>query len=58
MPDGEIDHSMDPFHGCGDQVQDLESSKMIAGMAGVGHILVGAGLVLLLLSLRTAIRRA
>lgn len=31
---------------------------MIAGMAGVGHMLVGAGLVLLLLSLRTAIRRA
>lgn len=49
---------MDPVHGCGDQVQDLESSKMIAGVAGVGHILVGAGLVLLLLSLRTAIRRA
>ncbi|GGD83717.1 hypothetical protein GCM10007269_28280 [Microbacterium murale] len=40
------------------QVQDLESSKMIAGIAGVGHMLVGAGLVLLLLSLRTAIRRA
>lgn len=39
------------------QVQDLESSKMIAGIAGVGHMLVGAGLVLLLLSLRTAIRR-
>lgn len=40
------------------QVQELESSKMIAGIAGVGHMLVGAGLVLLLLSLRTAIRRA
>ena len=39
------------------QVQDLESSKMIAGIAGVGHMLVGAGFVLLLLSLRTAIRR-
>ncbi len=38
------------------QVQDLESSKMIAGIAGLGHMLVGAGLVLLLLSLRTAIR--
>ncbi|WP_081813781.1 DUF2871 domain-containing protein [Microbacterium sp. CH12i] len=39
------------------QVQDLESSKMIAGIAGLGHMLVGAGFVLLLLSLRTAIRR-
>lgn len=40
------------------QVQRLESSKMIAGIAGLGHMLVGAGFVLLLLSLRTAIRRA
>lgn len=39
------------------QVQDLESSKMIAGIAGLGHMLVGAGLVILLLSLRKAIRR-
>ncbi len=38
------------------QVQGLESSKMITGTAGVGHMLVGAGFVLLLLSLRTAIR--
>lgn len=40
------------------QVQGLESSKMIAGIAGLGHMLVGAGFILLLLSLRTAIRRA
>jgi len=39
------------------QVQGLESSKMIAGIAGVGHMLVGAGFILLLLSVRTAIRR-
>lgn len=39
------------------QVQGVEGSAMIAGIAGTGHMLVGAGLVLLLLSLRTAIRR-
>lgn len=39
------------------QVQGLESSKMIAGIAGLGHMLVGAGFVLLLLSVRSAIRR-
>jgi nitric oxide reductase large subunit len=39
------------------QVQGLESSKMIAGIAGLGHMLVGAGFILLLLSLRAAIRR-
>ncbi|MGM7668479.1 DUF2871 family protein [Microbacterium sp. A93] len=39
------------------QVQGLESSKMSAGIAGIGHILIGAGFVLLLLSLRAVIRR-
>ncbi|WP_084344647.1 DUF2871 domain-containing protein [Microbacterium resistens] len=39
------------------QVLGEEASAMIAGLAGVGHILVGAGFVLLLLSLRAAIRR-
>ncbi|MDR6868987.1 nitric oxide reductase large subunit [Microbacterium resistens] len=39
------------------QVLDEESSKMIAGIAGVGHMLVGAGFVLLLLSLRASLRR-
>lgn len=39
------------------QVLSLESSKMIAGIAGLGHMLVGAGFVLLLLTIRTAIRR-
>lgn len=39
------------------QVQGIEASKMIAGIAGVGHMLVGAGLVLLLISLAKAIRR-
>ncbi len=38
------------------QVQSLESSKMIAGLAGLGHMLVGAGFVLLLLSLFSRIR--
>lgn len=38
------------------QVQGLESSKMIAGIAGLGHMLVGAGFVLLLLSLFSRIR--
>lgn len=40
------------------QVQGLESSKMIAGIAGVGHMFVGAGFVLLLLALLSRIRRA
>lgn len=40
------------------QVQGIEASKMIAGIAGLGHMLVGAGFVLLLVSLRKAIRRA
>lgn len=39
------------------QVLGAESSKMIAGIAGAGHMLVGAGFVLLLLSLRASIRR-
>lgn len=39
------------------QVLNLESSKMIAGIAGLGHMLIGAGFVLLLLGLRNAIRR-
>lgn len=38
------------------QVQDLESSKMISGIAGLGHMLVGAGFVLLLLALLSRIR--
>lgn len=38
------------------QVQGLESSKMIAGIAGLGHMLVGAGFVLLLISLFSRIR--
>ncbi|MGO2683896.1 MAG: DUF2871 domain-containing protein [Microbacterium sp.] len=39
------------------QVQDLESSKMIAGIAGLGHMLVGAGFMLLLVSLFSRIRK-
>lgn len=39
------------------QVQDLPSSKMISGIAGMGHMLVGAGFVLLLISLFSVIRR-
>jgi hypothetical protein len=35
-----------------------ESSKMIAGIAGTGHILLTAGMVLLFLALGTALRRA
>lgn len=38
------------------QVQGLESSKMIAGIAGLGHMLVGAGFVLLSISLFFRIR--
>jgi hypothetical protein len=33
-----------------------ESSKMIAGIAGLGHILLSAGMVLLFLALRRALR--
>lgn len=39
------------------QVQGVESSGMIAGLAGLGHMLLGAGFVLLLLAIRSAIRR-
>jgi hypothetical protein len=39
------------------QVQGLESSKMIAGIAGMGHMFVGAGFVLLLISLFRIIRQ-
>ena len=39
------------------QVLGEESSKMIAGIAGTGHMLLGAGFVLLLLMLRRAISR-
>ncbi|MGO2050985.1 MAG: DUF2871 domain-containing protein [Microbacterium sp.] len=39
------------------QVQELESSKMIAGIAGLGHMLVGAGFVLLMVSLFSRIRK-
>lgn len=36
-------------------VLGLESSKMIAGIAGLGHMLLTAGMILLFLSLRTAL---
>ncbi|MGB4137299.1 MAG: DUF2871 domain-containing protein [Microbacterium sp.] len=39
------------------QVLAVESSKMISGLAGLGHTLIGAGFVLLLLNLWKAIRR-
>lgn len=38
------------------QVLGRESSSMIAGIAGLGHMLVGAGFVLLLLALFSRIR--
>lgn len=34
-----------------------ESTKMIAGIAGLGHMLITAGMILLFLSLRRAIER-
>lgn len=40
------------WHGCL-TVLGLESSKMIAGIAGLGHILLTAGTILLFLALRT-----
>lgn len=40
------------WHGCL-TVLGLESSKMIAGIAGLGHILLTAGMILLFLALRT-----
>ncbi|MGX1694054.1 DUF2871 domain-containing protein [Microbacterium keratanolyticum] len=39
------------------QVKGLEGSGMISGIAGLGHILIGAGFVLLLLNLNVALRR-
>ncbi len=38
-------------------VMGLESSKMIAGIAGTGHMLLAAGMVLLFLALGRAIAR-
>ncbi|WP_407359024.1 DUF2871 domain-containing protein [Microbacterium sp. LTA6] len=40
------------WHGCL-TVLGQESSKMIAGIAGVGHMLLTAGMVMLFLALRT-----
>jgi hypothetical protein len=48
--------TMMTWHGILD-VQKLEASKAIAGIAGAGHILVGAGFVLLLITLWKGIRR-
>ncbi|WP_435748324.1 DUF2871 domain-containing protein [Microbacterium sp. PMB16] len=42
------------WHGCL-TVLGQESSKMIAGIAGTGHMLLTAGMVLLFLALRTRI---
>ncbi|MGO2747652.1 DUF2871 domain-containing protein [Microbacterium sp.] len=39
------------------QVLGRESSSMIAGIAGLGHMFVGAGFILLLLSLFSIIRK-
>lgn len=49
--------AMMTWHGVLD-VLKIEASKAIPGIAGAGHILVGAGFVLLLITLRKAIRRA
>ncbi|WP_353113839.1 DUF2871 domain-containing protein [Microbacterium sp.] len=40
------------------QVLHADPSKMIAGVAGVGHLLLGAGFVLLLIVLGKAVARA
>lgn len=40
------------------QVLHADPSKMIAGIAGVGHLLLGAGFVLLLIVLGKAVTRA
>ncbi|QNA93947.1 MULTISPECIES: DUF2871 domain-containing protein [unclassified Microbacterium] len=45
------------WHGCL-TVLGQESSKMIAGIAGMGHILLSAGMVLLFLALRTRLSAA
>ncbi|MCT1479201.1 DUF2871 domain-containing protein [Microbacterium sp. p3-SID336] len=39
-------------------VMGLESTKMIAGIAGLGHMLLAAGMVLLFLALRTRLPAA
>lgn len=49
--------AMMTWHGILD-VQKVEASKAISGIAGAGHILIGAGFVLLLISLWKGIRRA
>jgi hypothetical protein len=38
-------------------VLGLESSKMIAGIAGLGHMSITAAIILLFFALRAAIRR-
>ena len=43
-------------HGCL-QVLDIEASKAIPGIAGMGHILLTAGLIVLFFVIRAAIRR-
>lgn len=40
------------------QVLDVETSKAITGIAGVGHTLLAAGMVLLFLALRTRLKAA
>lgn len=49
--------AMMTWHGILD-VQKAESSKAISGIAGAGHILIGAGFVLLLITLWKGIRRS
>lgn len=48
--------AMMTWHGILD-VQKVEASKAISGIAGAGHILIGAGFVLLLITLWKGIRR-
>ena len=49
--------AMMTWHGILD-VQKVEASKAISGIAGAGHILIGAGFVLLLITLWKGIRRS
>ncbi|WP_295013350.1 DUF2871 domain-containing protein [uncultured Microbacterium sp.] len=49
--------AMMTWHGILDVVK-IEPSKAISGIAGAGHILIGAGFVLLLIALGKRIRRA
>ncbi|WP_251446014.1 DUF2871 domain-containing protein [Microbacterium sp. USTB-Y] len=49
--------AMMTWHGILD-VQKAEASKAISGIAGTGHILIGAGFVLLLITLWKGIRRS